>query len=87
MGGRRRSFSGNWRKSLPPNEQLLAEIDIANLWIEQADRKQKRMLQAGFTVPKELDPLHKKALVRLYELQADLVRRQPAFAVDSRLRG
>ena len=63
---------GNSLSALPANEKLLAEIDIANLWIEQADRKQHLLLQAGFSIPKALDPLHQKALLRLYELQAGL---------------
>jgi tetratricopeptide (TPR) repeat protein len=58
-------------------ERLLAEIDIAKLWIEQADRNHRKMQQAGITIPKELDPLHRKALVRLYELQADLSDSSP----------
>ena len=67
-------------------ERLLAKVDIANLWIEEADRRQQKMLQAGITVPKELDPLHRKALARLYELQADLP--EPArFCRRSAIRG
>jgi tetratricopeptide (TPR) repeat protein len=58
-------------------ERLMAEIDIAKLWIEQADRNHRKMQQAGITIPKELDPLHRKALARLYELQADLSDTSP----------
>ena len=59
-------------QALSANEKLLAEIDFANSWIDQVDRKQQLLLQAGFSIPRELDPLHRKALLRLYELQAGL---------------
>ncbi|MCC6123821.1 MAG: tetratricopeptide repeat protein [Pirellulales bacterium] len=64
---------------LSPAERLLAEIDIANLWIERADRARQKLLQAGLAIPKELDPLHRKALMRLYELQAGLPETSPSL--------
>ena len=49
-----------------------AELAVVNLWIQQVYRRDQRLAAAGLTVPRELDPTLKKALVRCYELQAGL---------------
>ena len=37
----------------------------------------ERLLKSGLSVPQNLDPLHERALKRLYELQADLDPQSP----------
>jgi tetratricopeptide (TPR) repeat protein len=59
------------------SERLRIDLDIVHLWIDQADRNRNKQRDSGIDLPKELDPLHKKAMVRLYELQADLADDSP----------
>ena len=58
--------------ALPPEQKKLMEVSIAQDWIEQADRKQNLMRRLGFNIPRELDPLHQKALQKLYGIQIGL---------------
>lgn len=66
--------------SLPEHERLQGELAVVNLWIDQVVRRHQRLAAAGLTVPKELDPALKKAVVRLYELQAGLDEKRPELA-------
>ncbi len=59
-------------EALPEKERRQAQLAVVNLWIEQVKREHQRLIAAGFTVPRELDPTLAKALVRCYELQAGL---------------
>ncbi len=57
---------------LPPREQQVVELAVVNVWIQRVAREHQRLAAAGFTVPRKLDELHRRALVRCYQLQADL---------------
>ena len=59
-------------KALPQWEQRQAELAVVGLWIQQVFGQHQRLMAAGLTVPRELDPILKKALVKCYELQAGL---------------
>ncbi|MHC4311506.1 MAG: tetratricopeptide repeat protein [Planctomycetota bacterium] len=59
-------------EALPEKEQRQAQLAVVNLWIEQVKIEHQRLIAAGFTVPRELDPTLAKALVRCYELQGGL---------------
>lgn len=63
--------------SLPEAARFQADLAVVHLWIERAMREHQRLAAAGLSVPRELDPVLKKALVRLYELQAGLDERGP----------
>jgi tetratricopeptide (TPR) repeat protein len=67
-------------KALPAAEQRQAELAIVNLWIQQVLQRDRRLVVAGLTVPRELDPVLKKALVKCYELQAGLDEASPRLA-------
>ncbi len=59
-------------KALPESERRQAELAVVKLWTEQVTREHQRLLAAGFTVPRQLDPRLKKALARCCKLQAEL---------------
>ena len=50
---------------------------LMQIWVQRVFDEHDRLLKAGLTVPQRLDPLHEKALKRLYELQADLDPQSP----------
>jgi TolA-binding protein len=58
--------------ALPEKERRLAELAVANLWIQQVTGEHQRLAAAGLTVPRELHPTLKKALLRCHQLQAGL---------------
>jgi tetratricopeptide (TPR) repeat protein len=62
---------------MPDDERRRTEIALASIWVQRAFDEHDRLLKAGLTVPQRLDPLHEKALKRLYELQADLDLQSP----------
>ncbi len=64
-------------KSLPEKEQRQTELAEINLWLQQVSRRNRRLLDAGLTVSRVLDPLHQKALIRCYELQECLLAESP----------
>ena len=61
----------------PPDERRRTETALAQIWAQRAFDEHERLLKAGLSVPQNLDPLHEKALKRLYELQADLDPQSP----------
>ena len=67
-------------KALPQWERRQAELAVVGLWIQQVFSQHQRLMAAGLTVPRELDPILKKALVRCYELQAGLDVASPKLA-------
>ncbi len=66
--------------ALPEKERRLAELAVANLWIEQVIREHQRLVAAGLTVPRELHPTLKKALLRCHQLQAGLDQERSILA-------
>ncbi len=65
------------QKALPAESRWEAELALVRLSVEHVFRQDQRILRAGLTVPRELDPLHKQALVRLYSMQAGLEPNSP----------
>ncbi len=63
--------------SLPKPQQQQAKLAVATLWIRQVTTEHNRLLSAGLTVPRKLDPIFAKALGRCYALQAGLVEDDP----------
>ncbi len=60
-------------KSLPDaDSRLQVELAIIRLWIQQVTHEHGRLLAAGMTVPRSLDPTLGRALRRCYELQSGL---------------
>lgn len=70
-------FYATLAKALPAAERGQAELAIVHLWIRQVVERDQRLTAAGMTVPRELDPTMKKALLKLYELQAGLEPTSP----------
>jgi len=66
-------------KAMPENIRRQAELAVVNLWIQQVMREHQRLASIGWVIPRELDSTLKKALVRLYELQAGLEPDSPAL--------
>ncbi len=62
---------------MPDAERRRTEISLASIWVQRIFDEHERLLKAGLTVPQRLDPLHEKALKRLYELQAGLDPQSP----------
>ena len=67
-------------KALPQSDRRQAELAVVDLWIQQVLREHQRLVAAGLSVPRELDPTLKKALLRCYELQAGLDPASPKLA-------
>jgi TolA-binding protein len=67
-------------KALPEAERRQAELAVVNLWTQQVLERDQRLVSAGLTVPRELDPTMKKALVKCYELQTGLEETSPKLA-------
>jgi len=58
--------------SLPKAQQRTVELAIVSLWLKQVDDAHARLTAAGLKIPRELNATHKKALVKLCEMQAQL---------------
>ena len=58
--------------ALPEKERRQADLAVVGLWIRQVTEEHQRLTAAGLTVPRELDPTLKKALLRCRRLQAGL---------------
>ena len=52
-------------KALPQSDRRQADLAVVDLWIQQVLREHQRLVAAGLTVPRELDPTLKKALVQV----------------------
>ena len=66
-------------KALPAAARHQGEMAVVGLWVQQVVHEHSRLQAIGLTVPRELDPTLKKALVRLYEMQAGLDPDSPAL--------
>jgi len=62
---------------IPSAERRRTEIALAKIWVQRIFDEHNLLLQAGLSVPKRLDPLHEKAIRRLYELQEGLDQQSP----------
>lgn len=62
---------------MPLAERRQTETALVNIWVKRVFDEHDRLLKAGLTVPRRLDPLHEKAVKRLYELQAGLDSQSP----------
>ena len=49
-----------------------AELAVVRLSVDRVFQRDQRTLRAGLTVPRELDPMLKQALLNLYSMQAGL---------------
>jgi TolA-binding protein len=58
--------------ALPEQDRCRAELGVAQLWIRQVAGRHERLTAAGFSVPRQLDPILEKALRRCYGMQAGL---------------
>jgi tetratricopeptide (TPR) repeat protein len=63
--------------ALPAANRRDADLAVARLWAQQVFQRDQRLSAVGLTVPRELDPTLKKALLRCYELQAGLEPNSP----------
>jgi len=69
--------------SLQAVERRAWKLSLVKLWIQQVSRRHNRLLGAGMALPRELDPIHRKALECCYALQAGLAQDDP-FAAQAR---
>lgn len=67
-------------EALPEKERRQAQLAVVNIWIEQVRREHQRLVAAGLTVPRELHPTMKKALLRCCRLQAGLDQERSILA-------
>jgi len=67
-------------EALPAAEKRQAELAVVDLWIEQVEREHVRLASIGLSVPRELDPVLKRALLRCYALQSGLDPEDPQLA-------
>ncbi|NQT41136.1 MAG: hypothetical protein HQ581_26830, partial [Planctomycetes bacterium] len=58
-------------KSLPAAQQRRATLAIVGLWLRQVEAEHSRLIAAGLTVPRQLDPVHLKVLQQCYALQGE----------------
>ena len=64
--------AGQGQVRLPAAQVRQARLAVGGLWSDEAAAGHDRLLTAGLAVPRKLDPNHRRALERLYSLQADL---------------
>ena len=60
------------QKALPAAGRWDAELAVVQLSISRVLQRDQRLLRAGLSVPRELDPMLKQALLSLYSMQAGL---------------
>ncbi|MCF7731447.1 MAG: tetratricopeptide repeat protein [Akkermansiaceae bacterium] len=58
--------------ALPEQARRQAELAVVQLWIRQVAGRDKQLTAAGFSVPRQLDPILEQALRRCYQLQAGI---------------
>ncbi|MDP6546261.1 MAG: tetratricopeptide repeat protein [Phycisphaerae bacterium] len=56
--------------TMPKPQRPSVQLAITGVWVAQANAAHTRLLTAGFTVPRKLDPSHAKALEACYTMQA-----------------
>ena len=60
------------QKAMPAANRWEAELAVVQISVDRVLQRDQRLLRAGLSVPRELDPLLKQALLRLYSMQAGL---------------
>ena len=60
------------QKALPVAGRFEAELAVVRLSVDRVMQRDQRVLRAGLSVHRELDPVLKQALLRLYSMQAGL---------------
>ena len=60
------------QKALPAASRFDAELAVVRLSVNRVLQRDQRLLRAGLSVPRELDPMLKQALLSLYSMQAGL---------------
>ena len=60
------------QKALPAASRFEADLAVVRLSVNRVLLRDQRLLRAGLSVPRELDPLLKQALLSLYSMQAGL---------------
>ena len=60
------------QKAMPAASRVEAELAVVQISVDRVLQRDQRLLRAGLSVPRELDPLLKQALLRLYSMQAGL---------------
>jgi TolA-binding protein len=56
--------------AMPASQKPSVQLAITGVWVSQANAASARLLAAGFTVPRKLDPAHIQALTACYLMQA-----------------
>ena len=64
-----RAAYGTLAAAMPAAKKPSVQLAITGVWVTQANATQARLLNAGFTVPRKLDPSHAKALIACYTMQ------------------
>jgi TolA-binding protein len=62
---------------MQPVERRRTETALVRIWAQRVFDEHERLLKSGFAVPRRLDPLHARAVGRLYILQTDLEPQSP----------
>ena len=55
--------------ALPDSQKPSVRLAVIRMWVAQANSAHSRLLAAGLTVPRKLDPIHEKALAACYAMQ------------------
>jgi len=64
-----RNAYGTLALSMPAPQKPSVQLAVTGVWVAQANAAHARLLTAGFTVPRKLDPAHAKALEACYAMQ------------------
>jgi len=62
---------------MPAPQKPSVQLAVTGLWAAQANAAHARLLAAGFTVPRKLDPSHAKALTACYAMQDQRGEKDP----------
>ncbi|MBT3199796.1 MAG: tetratricopeptide repeat protein [Phycisphaerales bacterium] len=64
-----RTAYGTLATAMHAAQKPSVQLAITSVWVTQANATQARLLNAGFSVPRKLDPSHAKALIACYTMQ------------------
>ncbi len=56
--------------AMPASQKPSVQLAVTGVWVSQANAASARLMAAGFTVPRKLDPAHIQALTACYAMQA-----------------
>jgi len=63
--------------AMPQSQKSSIELAVTGVWVAQANASHARLIAAGFTVPRKLDPAHIKALTACYSMQDQRNEKDP----------